>query len=265
MLGKILNFLRIDSADKVFKDGPERIKVHKKILLSKKLTQNVFQEFYKLMIKNMNFHFKESLSIKKVELGSGTSFLKEIDKSILKTDIVDNNDLDLVVDATNMPFKNNEIKSFFGIFFFHHLQNPYKFLDEIDRCCAINGGAILIEPYHGPLSRFLHQNMHDNEYYDLNGPTIKDTSLPMSNANQALSHIVFFREKKIFEKKYPNLKVVEIKRINSYLRYLVSGGVNFKQLLPDIFIPLLKLVEFIMKPFSHIFCVHYLIVIKKIK
>ena len=64
MLGKILNFLRIDSADKVFKDGPERIKVHKKILLSKKLTQSVFQEFYKLMVKNMNFHFKESLSIK---------------------------------------------------------------------------------------------------------------------------------------------------------------------------------------------------------
>ena len=83
----------------------------------------------------------------------------------------------------------------------------------------------------------------------------------MSNANQALSHIVFFREK-IFEEKYPNLKVVEIKRINSYLRYLVSGGINFKQLLPDIFIPLLKLVEFILKPFSHFLCVHYLIVIK---
>ena len=32
------------------------------------------------MIKKMNFHFKESLSIKKVELGSGTSFLKEVDK-----------------------------------------------------------------------------------------------------------------------------------------------------------------------------------------
>ena len=70
------------------------------------------------MIKKMNFHFKESLSIKKVELGSGTSFLKEIDKSILKTDVVDNNDLDLVVDATDMPFKNNEIKSFFWYIFF---------------------------------------------------------------------------------------------------------------------------------------------------
>ena len=33
MLNKILNFLRIESADKVFKDGPERIKIHKKILL----------------------------------------------------------------------------------------------------------------------------------------------------------------------------------------------------------------------------------------
>ena len=74
----------------------------------------------------MNFHFKEFFINKKVELGSGTSFLKEIDKSILKTDVVENNDLDLVVDATDMPFKNNEIKSFLE-YFFHHLQNPYNF------------------------------------------------------------------------------------------------------------------------------------------
>ena len=217
------------------------------------------------MIKMMNLHFKDCKSNKKIELGSGSSFMKKIDNEILKTDIVENPDLDMVIDATNMPFKNNEIKNFFGIFFFHHIQDPYKFLDEVERCCNKDGGAILIEPYHGPLSRFIHQNMHENEYYDLSADPVKKTNLPMSDANQALSHIVFYREKNFFNKKYPNLEIVEIRKIHSYFRYIVSGGVNFKQLLPDIFIPVIRFFEFILKPISHLFCLHYLIVIKKIK
>jgi len=265
MLNKILNFLRIKSANDVYMDGPERIKVHREILMTKKLTKEIFHEFYDLLIKKMNYHFHDSKSGIKIELGSGTSFLKEIDNDILKTDIVKNKDLDMVVDATKMPFEDNKVKSIFGIFFFHHLQNPYKFLDEVNRCCVVNGGTILIEPYHGPLSRFIHQNMHHNEFYDLKGSAIKESQFPMSDANQALSNIVFFRDKKLFEKKYPNLRIVEIKKINSYLRYLASGGLNFKQLIPNFLIPLVKLIEFILIPISYFFCLHYLIVIKKIR
>ncbi len=265
MLKKLLNYLRIESADQVSKDGPERIQIHQNILQGKKLTKQIFEEFYKLMIEMMNLYFKDCKSNKKIELGSGSSFMKNFDNEILKTDIVKNSDLDMVIDATKMPFKNSEIKSFFGVFFFHHVQDPYKFLDEVERCCNKGGGVILIEPYHGPLSKFIHQNMHENEYYDLSADPVKKTNLPMSDANQALSHIVFYREKKFFNKKYPNLEIVEIRKIHSYFRYIISGGVNFKQLLPDIFIPIIRILEFLMKPISHFFCLHYLIVIKKIK
>lgn len=105
--------------------------------------------------------------------------------------------------------------------------------------------------------------MHKNEFYDRNGPAIKNTNLPMSNANQALSHIVFFREKFFFEQKYNNLEIVQIKKINSYLRYIISGGINFKQLLPDFMIPIIRLIEIILTPISYFFCMHYLIVIRK--
>jgi len=105
--------------------------------------------------------------------------------------------------------------------------------------------------------------MHKNEFYDRNGPAIKNTNLPMSDANQALSHIVFFREKFFFEQKYNNLEIVQIKKINSYLRYIISGGINFKQLLPDFMIPIIRLIEIILTPISYFFCMHYLIVIRK--
>ena len=163
MLKKILNYLRIKSADQMSKDGPERIKIHQNILQDKKLTRQIFEEFYNVMIKMNNFHFKDCKSNKKVELGSGTSFMKKLDNEIIKTDIVESPDLDMIIDATNMPFRNSEIKAFFGVFFFHHVQDPYKFLDEVDRCCNTDGGVILIEPYHGPLSKFIHQNIGEEQ------------------------------------------------------------------------------------------------------
>lgn len=264
MISKILEFLRIPTANKINKDGPERIKVHARILEKKKITQSIFKEFYDIILLSINKHFYDCRVEEKIELGAGSSFLKKVDSSFKKSDVVYYEDLDFIVDACNMKFKDNSIKCFAGIFFFHHIQNPYVFLDEVVRCCDTNGGVVLIEPYNGPLSRFLHNNMHDNEFYDLSASAIKDTKFPMSDANQALSDIIFFRDKEIFKKKYPTLKIVEVKKIHSYLRYIVSGGVNFKQLLPDFCIPVLKIIETILKPISHLFCVHYLIVIKKI-
>jgi len=209
------------------------------------------------------FFLNSSKNGKRIELGAGSSFFNKVDSNIEKTDVVKGPDIDRVVDATKMPYKKNEIKTFFSVFFFHYLQNPYKFLDEVCRCCKKNGGVILIEPFHGPLSRFIHNHMHKNEFYDRNASAIKNTNLPMSDANQALSHIVFFREKFFFKKKYSSLEIVQFRKINSYLRYIMSGGINFKQLLPDFMIPIIRLVEIIFTPISYFFCIHYLIVIRK--
>jgi hypothetical protein len=260
----LLNFIRIKRANKVNKDGSERIVIHRDILSKKKITRKIFLEFYNLMLAaEKKFFSNSSNNGKRIELGAGSSFFNKIDFNIEKTDVVAGPDIARVVDATKMPYKKNEIKTFFGVFFFHHLQNPYKFLDEVSRCCKKNGGVILIEPFHGPLSRFIHSHMHKNEFYDRNGPAIKNTSLPMSDANQALSYIVFFRDKLFFEQKYNDLEIIQLKKINSYLRYIISGGINFKQLLPDFMVPIIRLIEIILTPISYFFCVHYLIVIKK--
>jgi len=55
----------------------------------------------------------------------------------------------------------------------------------------------------------------------------------MEGANQALSYIVFKRDVHLFLKKYPQLELVEQKVFSNYLRYLLSGGLNFRQILPS--------------------------------
>jgi hypothetical protein len=51
--------------------------------------------------------------------------------------------------------------------------------------------------------------------------------------------------------------------IGNYLRYLVSGGVNFRQLLPDLSIPALKLMESALRPFRYTLALHHIIVVRK--
>ena len=46
-----------------------------------------------------------------------------------------------------------------------------------------------------------------------------------------------------FESKFPNLKIIYQKPLNNYLRHLLSGGLNFRQLVPDYFENMLKFIE----------------------
>jgi hypothetical protein len=47
------------------------------------------------------------------------------------------------------------------------------------------------------------------------------------------------------------------------LRYLISGGLNFRQLLPSVFEPVLRALEYASKPLAHHLSLHQVIVIRK--
>ena len=87
----------------------------------------------------------------------------------------------------------------------------------------------------------------------------------MESANQALSYIYFVKHKKKFNKEFPKLKIVHTSIFNNYLRFILSGGLNFQKLLPDFLIFFVKFLEIIISPFKKIFGIHYIIVIKRIK
>ena len=55
----------------------------------------------------------------------------------------------------------------------------------------------------------------------------------MIGANQALSYIVFQRDKEKFEKLHPDLKILSGTPHTSGLRYLLSGGINFHKIAPS--------------------------------
>ncbi len=260
---KIRTFLREPRLNGIDPDSEVLVTIHSKILYEKPMMKGVFAEFYDTCIRLDNKYFSNS-SGKRVEIGAGVSFFKKKYPEILSTDIKKAENLDMVVDAQNMPFENQSIRAIYGINCFHHFPNPKLFFAELQRVLQVGGGCVLIDPYYGLVAKPFYERIFDTETFDITQSEWTNNNMGfMNNANQALSYIVFKRDKKIFEKLYPNLEIVIQKPLNNYLRYLLSGGLNFRQILPNFFSSLIKFIEWLLMPFNTIFALHHIIVIRK--
>jgi hypothetical protein len=86
----------------------------------------------------------------------------------------------------------------------------------------------------------------------------------MSNANQALSYVVFCRDRRQFETEFPGLEIV-VDRPHTPLLYLVSGGVNFRQLLPSFCTGLVVGLEWLLTPLHGLLGIQQTVVLRKRK
>ncbi|MBL0328379.1 MAG: class I SAM-dependent methyltransferase [Bacteroidetes bacterium] len=244
-------------------DSEEMLQIHSKVLYEKPMMREVFAEFYDTCIDLDNKYFMQTHS-KRVEIGAGVSFFKKLYPEIISTDIKKADNLDMVVDAQNMPFENNSVRAIYGINCFHHFPNPNLFFKELERVLDRGCGCVLIDPYYGTVAKRFYKKIFDTETFDMNQKEWVNESLGfMNGANQALSYIVFKRDKAKFEAMYPRLEIVIQKPLNNYMRYVLSGGLNFRQILPSFFSPVIKLFEFMFIPFNSIFALHHIIVIRK--
>ena len=65
---------------------------------------------------------------------------------------------------------------------------------------------------------------------------------PLSGANVALPWIVFERDRVTFESEFPGLHIQQISPTMPF-RYLVSGGVSMRQLMPEMSFGLWRAIE----------------------
>lgn len=243
-------------------DGLERLALHGKVLERKRMLREVFVEFHHGFHRLADRYFKvEGLE---VELGAGIAPMRDSYPEVLATDIVATEQLDMALNAEAMSLDDHSVRAFYGQNCFHHFPHPEQFFTELERTLKVGGGAILIEPFHGPFAAFLYKRLFKSEGFDMHFPSWETPSTgPMNGANQALSYIVFVRDRQAFERKHPGLEIVHQEICGNYLRYLVSGGLNFRQLLPDALIPVLKVVEKLLHPMRRLLALHHIVVIRR--
>lgn len=260
----LADFLREPLLDKINVDSTDRMTAHEAILNSKPMIREVFTEIHGLMWKLSRQHLGGEGQ--DIEIGAGVYPIKRSYPSVLATDLIPSTSIDRVMDAQAMDVADASIRTIFGQHCFHHLPQPEKFFAELNRVLVPGGGAVLVEPYWSPVATVLFKQLFASEDFDKNSSGWDNlASGAMSDANQALSYVVFERDRVRYDRLFPSLPVVHQAPLGNYMRYLLSGGLNFRQLIPDALIPVVKGLETGLSPFNRWIALHHVIVIRKAK
>lgn len=243
-------------------DGLARFEAHRAVLRRKDMIREVFNEFHACFITlDQRFFAGSGLT---VELGAGVYPVSETVPGVLATDVVPAPHLDRVLDAGDMALDADSVRAFYLQNVFHHFPDPARFFDELQRTLVPGGGAILIEPASGLLASLLYPRLFATEGYDKQA---RDWEMPvggpMSGANQALSHVVFDRDLKRFERSFPGLEIVHRDVLTNWPRYLLSGGLNFRPLVPGYAAPVVYAMEWLLSPLRGMLGLHRVIVLRK--
>ena len=258
----LMDWLRDPSVRGVDVDADDRLQRHARMLARKHMLLEVFQDFHHLFDR-LDRQWLSGAG-KRVELGAGVAPMRDSYPDVISTDVVPAPNLDRTLNAQDMGLSDASVRVFFAQNCFHHFPDPDAFFSELERVLVPGGGAILIEPYHGPAASFLFRRLFRTEGFDKSAPSWQTPATgPMNGANQALSYLVFVRDRAEFERRHPALELVHQKPLDNYLKYLLSGGLNFRQLLPDVTSPVIGVFQLCLVPFRRWLALHHVVVLRK--
>ena len=258
----LLDRIRISGMEDIDVDGADRIAAHEKVLASKPMLQKVFAEFHHVF-RRLDEQFFTGPG-QRIELGAGVAPIRNSFPDVLATDVVYSEQLDRTLNAQDMDLGNGSVRAVYGQNCFHHFPEPERFFGELERVLTPGGGAILLEPYYGPIASWMFPRLFSTEGFDKNYPSWETPATgPMNGANQALSYIVFVRDRDKFARKFPGLEIVHREVCGNHLEYLLSGGLNFRQLVPNWMIPVVSAVQKLGSPFNRWTSLHHVVVIRK--
>jgi len=225
-------------------DDPRATLAHREIILRKPFLKKLYEDWYSTFLQVE----KEIPGGKFLEIGSGGGFLKEVFPGVITSDILPLECCDRVLSAEEMPFRDGELQGIFMLNVFHHIPHPWMFLKEAERVLSKGGRVVMIEPANSAFGRFIYRNFH-HEPFEPAGEWEFPSSGPLSGSNQALPYIYFERDRVKLEKDFPSLKIRKI-QYHTPFRYLISGGVSMRPLVPSWSFGFFKGMEKMLTPLS---------------
>jgi SAM-dependent methyltransferase len=193
-----------------------------------------YRELYRDQFRD--FPNPQTLSI--LEIGSGTSPLKQFYPNIVTSDVLDLDYLDLVFDCHEIDkldaIKDNSLDVITLTNVLHHLQSPIAFLNRAASKLKSGGKVIATEPFFSVLSTPIFKYLH-HEAVDCcaREPGLKEVSGPLTSSNQALPWLIFFRRRDWLQRLDENYDVANLTvRPFTALSYMVTGGISHKLPVP---------------------------------
>jgi SAM-dependent methyltransferase len=194
-----------------------------------------YRELYRDQFKD--FPNPAELSI--LEIGSGTSPLKQSLSNVVTSDVLDLDYLDLVFDCHEIDrldaIRDNSLDVITLTNVLHHLKSPIAFLNHAASKLKSGGKVIATEPYFSLLSTVIFKHLHHEPVdFRISEPDLRDVQGPLSSANIALPWLIFFRRREWLQRLSDNFDVTNVSvRPFSALSYMVTGGISHRLPVPS--------------------------------
>lgn len=237
---------------------PEWFIAQRKMIKSKPAVWRCYNLWYVKLINDIQ-SVRQNGSI--VELGSGSSYIKDMLPEVITSDVV-HGPVDLVVDGRHLPFADNSVKALLLTHVFHHIPDVRRFLCEAERVLVPGGVISIIDCAHTPLSKVFFGKMHPEPYNYMDSNWDFQEGDNMMDSNQALTWMVFNRDLETFRGEFPGLAYEGFEYL-PWFGYLLSGGVNLRSLVPFFAARLVEVLDRMLKPLDFIGAIHWHLTIRR--
>ena len=238
-------------------DDPETTGLHRKIIKSKPFLQRIYREWYGLLAESL-----PSGNGSVVELGSGAGFLTDFVAGVITSEVCFSPGVRVVLNGQSLPFREASLRGITMVNVLHHVPDVRALFREASRCLRSGGRVVMIEPWVSAWSRIIYTKLHHEPFE----PDAQEWSLPaggrLSAANDALPWILFERDRERWEAEFPDLSIKMVRPFMPF-RYLVSGGVSMRSVMPGFAFPLWKVVERGLGPLMQKLAMFALIVVER--
>ena len=210
-------------------DDPNTTALRREIVKSKPFLRHIYQDWYDTLAADVPATTTTPGRV--LELGSGAGFFKEFLADVITSEIFACPGIDVVLDGTKLPLVDDSLRAIVMTDVFHHIPDVAGFLGEAARTVRLGGVVAMIEPWVSGWSKVIYTKLHHEPFDAAAADWRFPTSGPLSGANGALPWIVFRRDREEFERLFPQWKIETVAPMMP-LRYLISGGVSMRSLMP---------------------------------
>ena len=238
-------------------DDPNTTVLRQAIVHSKPFLKSIYEEWYQ-KIANCLPDIRGNV----LELGSGGGFLADYIPDLITSEILHCPNVQLVLDGQSLPFASESLRGIAMTNVLHHVPDARAFLQEATRCLRRGGVIAMIEPWASRWSRLIYTRLHHEPFETQVTDWRHSNGGPLSGANGALPYIIFRRDQAIFAAEFPDLEISTIEPFMPF-RYLVSGGVSMRTLMPAFTFPMWTHLERRMKPLMEYWAMFALLVVTK--
>jgi len=207
-------------------NDPQTTHLRRRIVREKKFLRQIYQEWYQQIAAALPPGVGPVL-----ELGSGAGFLEDYVPGLIASEVFRCPSIDIVLEGGQMPFANAALRAIVMTDVLHHIPDARRFFAEATRCIRPGGRIVMIEPWVTPWSRLIYERLHHEPFEAGAKDWAFPSHGPLSGANGALPWIIFTRDFRKFQCEFPEWQVLRIRPLMPF-RYLVSGGVSMRNLMP---------------------------------